>query len=130
MVRLFEAASDRAVPTQPAPAAYRENHRSPPQQRLKSHALPQQFEGRQKLICRAAGRAMASTRPAENRQAKANPSAAHPAADDIDRPFGVGGESSLNDRAIAPPLASKTCFSPKTPEMPILSRYFAFRDRN
>jgi hypothetical protein len=60
------------------------------QQRLKPHALPQQFE-----IGKAHLPRHGSTQPAENRPAKPNPSAAHPAADDIDRPFGVAAKSSV-----------------------------------
>jgi hypothetical protein len=46
----------------------------------------------------------------------------------IDRPFGVAANH-LSMRDIAPPIGKQN-LPPKTPEMPSLSRYFAFRDRN
>jgi hypothetical protein len=78
------------------------------QQRLKPHALPQQFEIGKAHLPRRRSR-HGSTQPAENRQAKANPSAAHPAADDIDRLFGVAANHLSNEMTSRLPLASKTC---------------------
>src|SRR5580704_8070283 len=67
------------------------------QQRLKPYALPQQFEIGKAHLPRRRPR-HGSTQPAENRQAEANPSAAHPAADDIDRLFGVAANHLSNER--------------------------------
>jgi hypothetical protein len=98
------------------------------QQRLKPHAPPQQFEIGKAHLPRRRPR-HGSTQPAESRQAKSNRSAAHLAADDIGRLFGVAANHLSNMRDIALPIGKQN-LPPKTLEMPILPRYFAFRDRN
>src|SRR5262249_53577481 len=67
-----------------------------PQQRLKPHALPQQFAiGKTHLPRRRPGHG--STQPAENRWPQLNRSAAHAAADDIGRPVSVATNHLSNE---------------------------------
>jgi hypothetical protein len=78
-----------------------------------------------KLICRPTGRATAQLRE-ENRRPQAS-SAAHPAADGIDRLLAANHLS--NERHRASTWQVKTSHE-KPSEMPIPPYYFAFRDRN
>jgi len=97
------------------------------QQRLKPHALPQQFEiGKAHLPhCRPRH---GSTQQTQKCRPQAGRSVAHPAPDHRGKLFG-GTNHPTNEKTSSLLLASKTC-GRKTLEMPILPYYFAFRDRN
>jgi hypothetical protein len=127
VVRLFEAAHQIA----PHPLHQRrlliQKIADRPQQRLKPHALPQQFEIGKAHLPRSRPR-HGSTPRAENRRPQAS-SAAHPAAGGIDRLFSVAANHLSNERHRASTWQVKTC-PRKTAEMPIPPYYFAFRDRN
>jgi hypothetical protein len=96
------------------------------QQRLRPHALPQQFEIGKAHLPRRRTR-HGSTQRADNCRTQASRFATHPAADGIGRLFGVAA-SHLPIRDIAH-RNGKTCRR-KTPEMSIPPYYLAFRDRN
>jgi hypothetical protein len=70
------------------------------QQRLKPHTLPQQFEIGKAHLPRCGPR-HGSTQQAGNRRSQAHRSAAHPAAEDIGRLFGMAANH-LSMRDIAP----------------------------
>jgi hypothetical protein len=96
VVRLFKAAHQIA----PHPLDQRrlliEKIADRPQQRLKPHALPQQFEIGKAHLPRRRPRHRSTPR-AENRRPQAS-SAAHPAADGIGRLFSVAANHLSNER--------------------------------
>ena len=127
VVRLFEAAHQIATHPLDQRRLLIEKIADRPQQRLKPHALPQQFEIGKAHLPRRRPR-HGSTPRAENRRPQAS-SAAHPAADGIGRLFSVAANHLSNERHRASNWQAKLA-AQKTLEMPILPYYFAFRDRN
>ena len=127
MVRLLEAAHQIA----PHPLDQRrlliEKIADRPQQRLKPHALPQQFEIGKAHLPRRRPRHRSTPRAA-NRRPQAS-SDAHAAADGIGRLFSVAANHLSNERHRASTWQVKHVVE-KTSEMPIPPYYFAFRDRN